>query len=153
MRKSILVLEDNTDRREEMHKWASDRLGMYELLMTDDPGEMIHAIRTREQRVLVVSLDHDLHERPDHNTELTGMMVVDFPLTQPPTFPILLHTSNNHDWERMRFRLTDARWAVDWVKPFDGVSWISTDWYHSLKRAIRKTARPVPAGSILSDEE
>ena len=90
MAKYILVLEDNDDRREAMQQWLTERLSMYELLLTDDPNECIDHIRGCRQNILVASLDHDLHERPDHSTTLTGMQVVDYMVGIVPAFPVLL---------------------------------------------------------------
>lgn len=141
MAKIILVLEDNQDRREAMRKWLIERLSMYELILTDDPAEFIGHIRNNIPNILAVSLDHDLHERPDQSTTLTGMQVVDHLVTMPPAFPVLLHTSNRHDGERMNSRLTEFGWSVKWIIPFDGTNWVATDWYYALKQAIRGTAK------------
>jgi CheY-like chemotaxis protein len=148
MAKIILVLEDNADRREAMRKWLEERLSMYRLVLTDDPDQFVTLLQIHGPDVLVASLDHDLFDRADGSTELTGMQVVDHLVHLPATFPLLLHTSNRRDGETMRERLADAGWSVNWVHPFDGTSWISTDWYHALKRAIRTTAvreKTVPA--------
>lgn len=141
MKKCILILEDNDDRRDAMRDWLGERLSMYEFLVTDDPDEFIRFARDRAEDVLAVSLDHDLHERADQSTEITGMLVVDHLTRIPPAFPVLLHTSNNPDGERMRSRLAERGWDVDWVTPFDGTAWVATAWYYALKRAIRKWAR------------
>lgn len=148
MAKCILVLEDNDDRRAAMRDWLCERLPMYELILTDDPAEFLGYVRVRLPDILAVSLDHDLHERPDGSTSLTGMQVVDHLVKSPPAFPVLLHTSNDRDGERMRSRLTRSGWNVTWVPPVDGTTWVATAWYHALKQAIRTTARreSVPAG-------
>ena len=148
MAKCILVLEDNNDRRAAMETWLADRLHMYEAVLTDDPGECIGFIRKCRDNILAVSLDHDLHERPDESTTLTGMIVVDYLVEIPPEFPVLLHTSNRPDGERMRSRLTRSGWSVDWVTPFDDTNWVGLSWYPALKRAIRKTARREPPATV-----
>jgi CheY-like chemotaxis protein len=147
MAKCILVLEDNADRRDAMSKWLSERLYMYESVLTDDPAELIRHVSKCRHNILAVSLDHDLHERPDQSTDLTGMLVVDFLVEQPPEFPVLLHTSNRFDGERMNARLAKSGWSVDWVTPFEDTEWVGLSWYPALKRAIRRTAtRERPAG-------
>lgn len=148
MAKRILILEDNDDRREAMRDWLGDRMSMYSLHITDDPDTFIGYVREYAGNILAVSLDHDLHERPDQSTTLTGMQVVDHLVTVPPAFPVLLHTSNRHDGERMRSRLIDSGWGVQWVVPFDGTTWVATDWYHALKRAIRATAPRKPVAAV-----
>ena len=141
MTKCILVLEDNPDRRDAMREWLDDRLPMYELVLTDDPAEFIDHLRERPERVLAASLDHDLHERADMSTALTGMIVADYLAGIEPAFPVLLHTSNRPDGERMLGRLSGAGWKVTWVRPFDGTSWVGEDWYPALRRALRGAAR------------
>ena len=71
MAKFILVREDNQDRREAMQKWLNERLSMYELILTDDPVELIGHLHKDISNILAVSLDHDLHECPDQSTTLT----------------------------------------------------------------------------------
>jgi hypothetical protein len=56
------------------------------------------------------------------------------------TFPVLLHTSNQYDGERMKSRLKDAGWKVIWITPFEDTQWVGTAWYPALKRAIRSNA-------------
>ena len=141
MPKLIVVLEDNTDRVHAMKKRLEDRLSMYEHFITDDPHELIGKLRERMDDVLALSLDHDLHERPDASTVLTGMMVADFLATQQPRFPIILHTSNTRDGETMKSRLVVKGWKVTWVTPFLDTAWVGDDWYPTLKRAIRRSAK------------
>jgi len=138
--KRILILEDNTDRRTAMTECLGERWTMYSLHLTDDPDEFVEHLRQFSGDILVISLDHDLHERPDQSTTLTVMQVVDYLVTIPPAFPVLMHTSNRHDGETMRSRLTESGWGVQWVVPFDGTTWIATDWYRALKRAVRANA-------------
>ena len=152
MAKRILILEDNADRRDAMQQWLTDQMPMYPLLVTDDPKAFIGYVREYAGNILAISLDHDLHERPDQSTTLTGMQVVDYLVTISPSFPVLMHTSNRHDGETMRSRLTEAGWGVQWVIPFDGTTWVATDWYHALKRAIRAAA-PRELVSAVSDFE
>lgn len=145
MAKCIVVLEDNRERRVAMGRWLADRLPMYDLKITDEPSEFVACIRNRAGDILAASLDHDLHEREDQSTEITGMLVIDRMVEMSPTFPVLLHTSNRPDGERMRSRLTEAGWTVEWITPFDDTAWIGEDWYPALKRIIRKLAPRRPA--------
>lgn len=144
MKKWILILEDNAERRQAMQAWLDDRLHMYGSLITDDPDELIDAVRVHGRDVILVSLDHDLYDRADQSTTLTGMMVVDHLERIDAAFPILLHTSNRIDGERMQSRLIDRGWHVQWVTPFDGTTWIDDDWYPAVKRLLRrKSSRPL----------
>ena len=149
----ILILEDNADRRDAMRDCLGERLPLYTLHMTDDPGEFVAYLGEYAGDILAVSLDHDLHERPDQSTTLTGMQVVDHLVTTPPAFPVLMHTSNRHDGETMRRRLVGHGWRVRWVVPFDGTTWVATDWYHALKRAIRVKAPRKPVSDCPAEEK
>jgi CheY-like chemotaxis protein len=137
MKKLIVILEDNSDRAQAMKDWLEERFYMYEQFISDDPDTVIQQIRSRINDVVAVSLDHDLHERPDFSTELTGMMVAEFLATQTPQFPVLLHTTNTRDGDRMQQLLTESKWTVERVIPFDGVTWISRDWHQSLKKTLQ----------------
>ena len=174
----IAVLEDNTDRREAMEGWLTERFSMYERFFTDDPYAMINAIKMRRSDLMVLSLDHDLHERPDFSTELTGMIVAkhlasetrigrSLPITagflpsnmghQPSStrdarsfekFPIILHTTNTRDGDTMEVMLRESRWPVQRVIPFDGVTWVHQDWHRALKRAMQSNMRTVAADDL-----
>ena len=140
VKKSIVILEDNDERRDAMTARIMERLPMYNLFITDDPNEFIRYVQEYSRDILVVSLDHDLYERFDQSTELTGMLVVDHLIQCDPTFPVLLHTSNQPDGERMQTRLREVGWTVEWITPFLDTAWIIDEWYPALKRAIRSKA-------------
>ena len=114
--------------------------GIYEYYFTDDPNAMIGVICERMEDIIAISLDHDLFDRAVGGTELTGMMVADFVTTQPPRFPIVLHTSNARDGEKMKRMLREVGWRVRSVTPFDDTTWVGNDWYPTLKKAIRHFA-------------
>ena len=147
MGKLIAILEDNADRVAVMRRWLADRLGMYEHFVTDDPDTLIEYIRPRLDDVLAVSLDHDLHERPDGNTEVTGMAVVDYLTATRPGFPVLIHSSNSRAVGEMRERLRSKDWVVVAVTPFDDTNWIGDDWYPALKRTLRRFTQPEPVAA------
>ena len=137
MKKLIVVLEDNVDRRTAMRELLTDRFGMYDHFFSDDPTELIRQMRARIDDLLVVSLDHDLHERPDFNTEVTGMDVVEVLFRDwQPTFPIILHTTNTIRGDRMQEMLRSNGWPVSRVVPFDDMNWIARDWNPAIKKAI-----------------
>lgn len=177
----IAVLEDNTDRREAMEGWLAERFSMYDRFFTDDPYVMIRTIKNRRSDLMVLSLDHDLHERPDFSTELTGMIVArhlageaeavrSLPITAgflpgnmglmprampdvstPEKFPVILHTTNTRDGDTMEAMLREHRWPVQRVVPFDGVTWVYQDWHRALKRAMQSTMATVTVAGDLPD--
>lgn len=147
MSKLIAVLEDDPGRVEVMARWLKDRLWMYEHFFSDDPDTLIGHIRPRLSDVLAVSLDHDLHGRPDGNTEVTGMIVAEYLTSLPPAFPVLIHSTNARDAARMRAMLERKNWVVRSVVPFDDTNWIGAEWYPTLKRVLRSMAAPAPIGN------
>jgi hypothetical protein len=102
---------------------------MYEIFMTDDPFEFNSFVDEHANDVLIASLDHDLFDRVDSSIELTGMDVVNHLILKTPNFPIVIHSSNRIDGERMKKTLKVHSWDVR--------IWIGTDWYPTIKLAIR----------------
>ena len=137
----IAILEDNADRVAVMRAKLADGLSQHEHFVTDDPPTLIDFLERRWADILLVSLDHDLHERPDHSTTLTGLQAAQYLAGRDPAFPVLMHTTNRVEGRQMRVALKDAGWHVRWVHPFDDTNWIGSDWYPTLERALRKFAR------------
>jgi len=138
------ILEDNLERIGVMKEWLTDRLPMYEHAFTDDPETMIRLLEVKSGQILAVSLDHDLYDRADGSTELTGMIVSDYLAEREPTFPIIIHSSNERDSLTMKTKLICGGWKVQKVLPFDDTNWIGISWYPALKKAIRRAARLPP---------
>lgn len=151
MSKLIAVLEDDPGRVEVMARWLKDRLWMYEHFFSDDPDTLIGHIRPRLNDVLAVSLDHDLHGRPDGNTTVTGMMVAEYLTGVPPTFPVLIHSTNEREAARMRLLLKRKNWKVKSVVPFDDTNWIGAEWYPTLARSLRAFATPASVEEVEQD--
>ncbi|MBL8864499.1 MAG: hypothetical protein KF873_00130 [Gemmataceae bacterium] len=153
MRKIIVVLEDNAERIAAMKLRLEDRMPMYDCFFSDDPGEIVEVLTRRKGDVLAVSLDHDLFDRADGSTEITGMDVAEFLSRTEPEFPVLIHSSNAIDADRMQRLLAKNRWSVTRVTPFNDTSWIGEDWYPALRRAIGKSAMPelVPNAEAIAD--
>lgn len=140
MPRLIAVLEDNADRVRVMKEWLADRLPMYETYFTDDPASTNDVLAERADDVLAVSLDHDLYDRRDCTTELTGMIVAEFLAQREPTSPVLIHSTNDRDSGVMKAKLVEAGWRVSKVVPFDDTNWIGLTWYPALKKALRRAA-------------
>lgn len=141
--KLIAVLEDNAERVRVMRDWLRDRFYMYDHFFTDDPHEFNEHVDRRFADVLAVSLDHDLYDRADLSTELTGMIVAEHLATREPGFPVIIHSTNRRDAASMMELLEARNWHVKQVIPFDDTNWIGLDWYPALKRALRRFAKPM----------
>ena len=144
MKKIVVVLEDNADRIATMNSWLADRFSMYDSFFSDDPNKIVAVLMERPDDILALSLDHDLFERADGSTDITGMEVAEFLSLKEPWFPVLIHSSNRIDADRMQRLLKKNRWSVTRVTPFDDTAWIGDDWYPALRRAISKFAIPEP---------
>ncbi len=153
MKKVIVVLEDNADRVSVMKEWLADCLSMYESFFSDDPNEVIDVLQKRSQSILALSLDHDLFERADGDLDRTGMEVVDYLSRGEPSFPILIHSSNQIEADRMKRRLAKHHWTVSRVTPFLDTSWIGTDWYPTLRKAIGRLAKKESKADVDKDVE
>jgi hypothetical protein len=138
----IVILEDNAERQTAMNSWLDDRLPMYVRHVSSDPDRIIAIFREHWASILIASLDFDLYDDPEMGTHKTGGNVVDYLTTRTDhPFPVLVHSSNEPEAERMQRRLRKHHWATDRVIPFDGTEWIGHDWYPALKRMIRTAAR------------
>ena len=123
MKTLILILEDDPSRIEVMKAWLQDRLYMFEHRFFDQPSELIDMVKQRGDDVLAVSLDHDLNElclQPPHSStpnqdDPTGMDVVNFLEQQPPSFPVLIHSSNHRAAEKMVRCFKKRHWTVSRV--------------------------------------
>lgn len=152
MKMLIAVLEDNADRIEVMKSWLEDRYYMYEHYFSDTPSEFIQTLQVNTDRILIASLDHDLFERVGGENGFTGMMVVDYLKDVVPQFPVIIHSSNSHAAETMIDKLRSSHWQVARVIPFDDTSWIGDEWYPTLRRFIRRIAKPVMATNIGNED-
>jgi CheY-like chemotaxis protein len=138
MSRLIAILEDNADRIRVMKEKLANRMSKYETFFTDDPATLIETLKARWDEVVAVSLDHDLYDRPDHTTELTGMIVADYLAECEPDFPVMIHSTNDRDSTLMQSKLLDREWEVSKVVPFDDTNWIGLMWYPELKKMVRK---------------
>ena len=141
---TIAILEDNTERIEAMRERLNDRMPMYRSYFTNDPRDLLQFIQIHQGNILAVSLDHDLNEVDFSPLDLTGMDAVKGLENMPPEFPVIVHSTNALAVEKMMVRLENAGYSVGRVIPFDGVNWIRTEWFQTLRRMIHRNAEPLP---------
>jgi len=149
----IAILEDSLDRKEAMQEWLADRYSAYEAYFTDDPATLNSYLDLNQNRILAVSLDHDLNDRADGNLDVCGLDVARHLSEQSPAFPVVIHTTNTSQGDRMEKVLRKSGWAVSRVVPFDGVSWIGTDWHRALKRSIEANAPRIDVDPAIDEDE
>jgi len=142
----IVILEDNDDRQAAMKSCLRDRFHQYEAIFFDNAKGMQAFLEAHLASVLLISLDHDLELKAQHNGKLadpgTGREVADFLANQLPSCPIIIHTTNSAAGDGMEFLLRDARWDIHRVHPYGDMEWIPTLWFRTLRNAIVGSARP-----------
>ena len=122
------ILEDNVERIAAMRAVLSRRFPQLESIISDNPPTLIAVLEARWAEVVAISLDHDLFDRSDGSTEITGMDVVRFLVQKEPSFPVVIHSSNHIDAEKMQKQLRRKGWHVTRVIPFDDTEWIAAEW-------------------------
>ena len=149
--KLIAVLEANAERRETMKDWLLDRLYMYDNFIDADPDRLLESIGHRLDDVLVLCLDLESKSKLVFDHEKTERAFSALLLAQPPRFPILLHSRQRLELNRMAEPLVNRGWHIATVTPSDGVAWIASDWYPAVKNAISLSAssEPVAADDFL----
>jgi len=137
----VAILEDDPWRVAEMRACIGLLLVDAEIVVFEVAAEMIAWLHGNLSRSLLISLDHDLPINRgqshwiDHGT---GRQVADFLASQPPTCPVIVHSSNLHYAPGMCFALEDAHWPVTRVFPTDDVEWVRRDWGRAIKRLLHE---------------
>lgn len=139
-RMQIVILEDDDRRRIAMCDRLSDRFPQFEITVSDSAAECIRAIEANAGRILLASLDHDLVLLPSAGGKFvdpgTGRDVVEFLCERPPTFPVIVHTTNSIAGDGMEFRLVECGWPVERVRPYDDLAWIDEVWFGAARRLL-----------------
>lgn len=137
----VFLLEDNPARLAEMLAVLRDVLPRWDVHVEDDCQKAIDWFAANQAAVGLISLDHDLDSvvRPgeppgvDHGW---GRPVADFIAIQPPTCPVIVHTSNATAGDGMFFELQCRGWPVHRVYPFESHSWVARDWKWKIVELI-----------------
>jgi hypothetical protein len=134
---TVFLLEDNPQRLDRMFGVLRDLLPDRDIRVEDDCTKAIAWLRDNQALVDLISLDHDLDSVPrdedpsvDHGC---GRPVADFLATQPPTCPIIIHTSNAIAGDGMYHELRRAKWPVFRVYPHDHHDWVPVDWAKTIR--------------------
>ncbi len=136
---AIAILEDDLGRIAAMKEWLEDRLPMYEHVFYHSADQMIDWLSQNINRVLIVSLDHDLEPINQANPG-TGRMVADYLGMKKARFPVLMHSTNRHAVTGMKLVLEDAGWECAVVAPYDDLAWIGESWWPTLRQQILRQA-------------
>ncbi len=139
-RMRLLILEDDPRRTAAMRERLEDRFSPYETLILPDAPSFIAAYREAPERVLAISLDHDLEPVNNQNPEPgTGRDAADFLAQLPadgPRLPIVIHSTNRAAVDGMERVLDEAGYPVHRVTPYGDLEWISEAWFPEFRKCI-----------------
>ncbi len=140
----LLILEDDARRTAAMRERLTDRFAQYETRFCTDAERFIATFSEAPDRVLAISLDHDLEPmEPDRRDPGTGRDVANFLAELPPEtprLPILIHSTNRSAVDGMERVLMEAGFPVERVTPYGDLGWISEVWFPAFRKHIIRTA-------------
>lgn len=129
MTSTIVILDDELDRLEEMCAVLSERLPGHSFITFKNAPDIIAWLKDNITSAALISLDHDLfpqtEEEPDPGT---GRDVADFLATQSPVCHVIIHTTNSLAAPGMEMVLNDTSWSNSRVMPYCDLDWI-TEWW------------------------
>lgn len=142
----ICILEDNRDRQTAMRDCLSERFHQFEAVFFDDAAKTIGHLKSRLSGTILICLDHDLELQANGRGKSidpgTGRDVVNWLMTQAPTCPVILHSTNTAAVEGMQSALADHGWTTYRVEPWGDLEWIGKTWKGTVRQALLHTARP-----------
>jgi hypothetical protein len=136
---TIFLLEDNPARLARMRAVLAAAFPAHAVRVEDDCHAAIAFLSAHQPEIDLISLDHDLDSvpRPGEHPPVNhgcGRDVANFLATQPPTCPVIIHTSNATAGDGMFYELKRAGWPVTRVYPHDSHAWVDTDWAETVQR-------------------
>jgi hypothetical protein len=136
----IAILEDDERRAEAMRDRLADRFYQFEHVFFDSADEIKKYLEENFDEVIAVSLDHDLELKVNAAGETydpgTGREVADYLATRRPTFPVIIHSTNDSGAIGMESILREAGWQACRVSPFGDLEWVHDSWFPVIRRAI-----------------
>ena len=146
----IAILEDDERRVASMRSVLASLASGHETRFFDSAHAMIAWLRDHLDRVVLISLDHDLlpplDEAEAPRPPGCGQDVVDYLRGQPPRCPVILHTSNVLAAPLMEEPLALAGWDVKRVVPFFDLEWIGSAWGVAVEIRLARAPAARPAG-------
>ena len=129
----IAVLEDDQRRTDAMKEEIQKIFPGVHAAFFDNAPDVVGWLRDNLQSVCLLCLDHDLGpNRQRHGEEFDpgiGRDVADLLATREPSYPVLIHSSNEEGAYSMQFILEDgAGWSVERVAQFDDLTRIKAQW-------------------------
>ena len=138
----VFLLEDNPEQLRCMLRVLRDVLPSHRLQVEDDCASAVEWLSSNQAELDLISLDHDLDSVPrdeqpprDHGC---GRGVADFLASQPPTCPVIVHSSNQVGGDGMFYELQRAGWPVYRVHPHDHHDWVGDEWRELIESLIKQ---------------
>lgn len=149
----IVILEDNSDRREAMSAVLDDLFPNMAVTYFTTSREMIdHLISTGIYDVALISLDNDLDLLESADGTLVdagdGLDVAKWLLTKPPVLPVVIHTTNTPVGSQMEDLFGADGWIHARVVPYDGESWIRERWRSIVRELVVSYAPSTTVSSV-----
>ena len=132
----LLMLEDNAERVQRFSAALRAIDPHLRLLIWRDAKAMVREVGAHLPAARVISLDHDLEPLDGGRDAGDGLEVVKFLVSQAVVRPVIIHTSNAEQSNRMAGDLELAGWRYWRVAPL-GDDWIEVDWRRLVKRLLQ----------------
>jgi FixJ family two-component response regulator len=140
----IAILEDDERRAEAMRAVVLE-LGCEATFFTSAP-EMRRWLVDNLPSVRLMSLDHDLGPNRIVGDALfdpgTGRDVVDMLISNNPTCPVIVHSSNADASVGIIFALEGSGWQARRVYPYDDLDWVRSSWAEAVQELLKALRRP-----------
>jgi len=159
MRNTVVILEDNTERQQQMLARLRDRLPPCPVMFFKSAHEMLSALPQCLSTARVISLDHDLERSADLEPDPgTGRDVSRYLATQSAGCPVIIHSTNLHAALAMESELQEAGWQVERVTPYEDLAWVDREWLWAVRSALLATAddakqTTIPAETLIAARE
>jgi hypothetical protein len=148
MQQAIAILEDDERRLATMRDYLSDKFPFFECVFFRSAPEAIAWLRKELPRTVLVGLDHDLEPSEGVAADPgTGRDVADLLARQPPSCPVLIHSTNNPAAIGMMADLEAAGWPVGRLGPYGDLAWIAEAWLPLVRDAIVNGANALAGDS------
>lgn len=130
------MLEDDLDRIRRFRAVVAHQHPGAVLTIARTAPTFISEYRSLRQTPELICLDHDLFtDSPDDPDPGDGRDVSAFLITQPPTCPVLIHSTNTFAADSMMYSMREAGWIVTRISPI-GDDWIESYWYPIAQEMI-----------------
>ena len=134
MSEVIGILEDDDTRAKNLAMAFASLVPSARLERRDNAPGFIAWLDQAFDSVKLLSLDHDLFLCLNVPEPGTGMVVVEFLLSRPARFPVLVHSANPQGGPEMARRLREAGWTTAWTGELPESGEI--DWSTRVRRAL-----------------